>query len=104
MRLTFKLALVLFAGAFSPMGAINAQAQEVGNAATGGAYARSHCSECHAVTGSVELSPNADAPSFASVAATPGMTGHALAVWLQTSHPTMPNFVIAPADQDNIIA
>ena len=79
-------------------------AQENGNPGSGRAYAVAHCAECHAVTEATALSPNPDAPNFASVALQPGMTGHALAVWLQTSHPTMPNFVIPPADQDNIIA
>lgn len=79
-------------------------AQEVGSPGTGLTFARANCAGCHAVESVDALSPNFDAPSFASVAATPGMTGHALAVWLQTSHPTMPNFIISPDDQDNIIA
>jgi hypothetical protein len=32
------------------------------------------------------------------------MTGTALAVWFRTPHPTMPNFIFAPADRDNLIA
>jgi hypothetical protein len=32
------------------------------------------------------------------------MTARALAVWLQTSHPTMPDFIIPPGDMDNVIA
>jgi hypothetical protein len=38
------------------------------------------------------------------VADTPGMTAQALAVWLQTSHPTMPNFIIKPDDIDDLTA
>jgi hypothetical protein len=38
------------------------------------------------------------------VANTTGMTATALAVWLTTSHPTMPNMVLDPQDRDNVIA
>ena len=79
-------------------------AQERGNASAGLAFARANCAECHAVTSSEDISANPDAPPFASVAGTPGMTGTALAVWLQTSHPTMPDFMIAEDDRDNVIA
>ena len=32
------------------------------------------------------------------------MTATALRVWLQTSHPTMPNIMLAPNDMDNVVA
>jgi hypothetical protein len=38
------------------------------------------------------------------VANTPGMTATALAVWLTTSHPTMPNIVLEQQDLDNVVA
>lgn len=81
-----------------------ASAQEVGDARAGRSFALTHCAECHAVKENDEQSPNRNAPSFASVATTSGMTERALAVWLQTSHPTMPNFVLDPNDRDNVIA
>jgi mono/diheme cytochrome c family protein len=82
-----------------------AHAQEAGNAGEGLAYARAHCAECHGVeTARDDFSPNADAPDFSVVANTPGMTGRALVVWLQTSHPTMPNFIIPPEARDNLVA
>jgi mono/diheme cytochrome c family protein len=79
-------------------------AQDVGNPNAGLTFARNHCAECHAIRGSEDNSPNKDAPPFASVAKTPGMNGRALAAWLQTSHPTMPDFLIAQEDRDNVIA
>ena len=42
--------------------------------------------------------------TFKAIANTPGMTPTALAVWFQTSHPTMPNFILAPEDRDDVIA
>jgi hypothetical protein len=49
-------------------------------------------------------SPEPTAPPFKDVANTPGMTETALTVWLRTSHPTMPNIIVEPADMDNVIA
>jgi len=80
-------------------------AEPIGNVEDGRAYARAHCGECHGVEASRgDFSPNIDAPDFAVVANTPGMTERALGVWLQTPHPSMPNFQIPPEVRDNLIA
>ena len=81
-----------------------AGAVELGDVEKGQAYARAHCSECHEVEPIESFSPNPDAPSFQEVADSPGMNARALAVWLQSSHPTMPNLIIPQADMDNVIA
>ena len=80
------------------------QAQEFGNAQRGKAYAEQLCSDCHRI--GKESVPSADpkAPPFTSVAKTKGMTAMALGVWLQTSHPTMPNIRLKPETMDDIIA
>lgn len=84
---------------------LSAQAESLGNVGEGQAYARAHCAECHAVEqASDDISPDFAAPRFVDVANTPGMTERALAVWLQTSHPTMPDLIIPEADRDNLIA
>lgn len=83
---------------------LSANAQEPGDPRAGFAFARANCAECHAVRDTEKESPNPKAPTFASVAKTPGMTGRALAVWMQTSHPTMPNFIVGEEDRDNVIA
>jgi mono/diheme cytochrome c family protein len=84
--------------------ASSAQAQEVGDVARGRAYAQSVCAECHAVLPSQSLSPRTDVATFKTIAQTPGMTAMALSVWFRTPHPTMPNFLISPQDQDDVIA
>ena len=94
------LLTIFFALLFSP----TVNAEEPGDSRAGLAFAQAHCAECHAVRDADDTSPNFDAPPFANVAKTPGMTGRALAVWLQTSHPTMPNLVVAEKDRDNVIA
>jgi mono/diheme cytochrome c family protein len=62
------------------------------------------CAACHAVLPNDDASPLAQAPSFQSVADTPGMTEMALTVWLQSSHPTMPNIVLKQDDLRNVVA
>ena len=92
--------ILLLALASSP-----ARAEDRGNVSEGATYARAHCAECHGVDASPEdFSPNADAPDFSVVANTPGMTEMAVRVWLQTSHPTMPDFIIPAEVRDNLAA
>ena len=75
---------------------------QTGDPGAGAAYAKQVCAKCHAIdrTG---ISPELTAPPFRDVANTPGMTETALTVWLRTSHPTMPNIIVEPADMDNVI-
>lgn len=79
------------------------QAQEA-DVAAGQAYAENVCAACHAVLANENMSPLAEAPTFQSVADTPGMTELALSVWLQSSHPTMPNIILKPDDLRNVVA
>ncbi len=79
-------------------------AQEAGDAKRGLAYAAANCAECHGILASDDQSPRRGVATFKRIATTPGMTGTAIAVWLQTSHPTMPNFLIAPADRADVVA
>jgi len=70
----------------------------------GAAYAERVCAACHAVLANEQISPLPQAPTFQSVADTPGMTELALTVWLQSSHPTMPNIILKPDDLRNVVA
>jgi mono/diheme cytochrome c family protein len=80
-----------------------AAAQEVGDPRAGAAYAKQYCAKCHAIADE-ETSPEHTAPRFKDVANTSGMMATALTVWLQTSHPTMPNIILKPNDMSNVIA
>jgi len=85
---------------FGLSGAAGAQEADV---AAGKAYAEEVCAACHAVqVGDLE-SPLFEASPFQEVADTPGMTELALSVWLQTSHPTMPNIVLEQDDLRNVV-
>jgi mono/diheme cytochrome c family protein len=81
-----------------------ALAVELGSELAGSDYAKKVCAECHEVGPYQSFSPNPDAPSFKEIADTQGMSARALGVWLQTSHPTMPDLIIKPDDMDNVIA
>ena len=77
-------------------------AEEVGDPQAGFEYAKSICSACHGI--SAERSPMPKATRFREVADRPGITGTALRVWMETSHPTMPNIIIEKQDMLNVIA
>lgn len=79
-------------------------AQEFGDVRKGRAFAREVCAECHAIGRQSLRSPNSRSPSFAAVAATPGMTGTALNVILHTSHRNMPNIILNSEQTANITA
>jgi hypothetical protein len=79
-----------------------AQAEQVGDPQAGFVYAKGVCSKCHGI--SAEPSPLPKATRFREVADRPGINGTALRVWLETSHPTMPNIIVAPQDMLNVIA
>ena len=93
--------LLVLAAAMTLGGGAVAQEADV---AAGKAYAEQICATCHAVQAGEELSLLMDAPPFQEVADTPGMTELALSVWLQSSHPTMPNIILEQDDMRNVIA
>lgn len=101
MRLKFTAIMV---GMSLTWTAVGASAQQIGDPQKGQAYARVACAECHSVESVQARSPNANAPAFAAVATTSGMTELALRTWLQTPHPTMPNLLLKPDERDNVIA
>jgi mono/diheme cytochrome c family protein len=80
------------------------QAQNVSGRLKGATFAQQICAECHAVQAGQPQSPNGQAPTFETVATTPGMTAIALTAILRTSHRTMPNIIIGDDDLRNVIA
>jgi mono/diheme cytochrome c family protein len=82
----------------------SAQTAQVGSAEQGLRLSREACEACHLVVKATGRSTNPDAPTFAAIVNTPGMTSTALRAALQTSHRTMPNFIIKDDDADSIIA
>ena len=70
----------------------------------GKAIAEQVCSECHAVGRGRRPSPNGEAPPFAAIAETPGMTPIALTVALRTSHRNMPNIILSDDELRAVVA
>jgi mono/diheme cytochrome c family protein len=98
MRRLAILTLILLFAALSSV-----TAQETGDPQAGAAYGKQYCAKCHAIADE-DASPEHTAPRWKDVANTSGMTGTALRVWLQSSHPTMPNIILEPNDMSNVIA
>ncbi len=96
-----RLILALFL--VSALSAPAAHAQD-GNVEAGLAYAQATCAKCHAVRKGGELSPNPGAPTFSAIANTPGMTGAALLVILQTPHEEMPDLIIPAKEKAGLVA
>jgi len=86
------------------LGSAHAALAQEGDVAAGQAYAKQVCAACHAVLPNEQISPLAHAPTFQKVADTRGMTEMALTVWLQSSHPTMPNIILKQDDLRNVVA
>ena len=85
-------------------GAADARAAELGDPTRGLDYARVHCAECHGVEPAEMISPFSDVPSFRDIARTPGMSDLALFSFFQTTHPTMPDFIVPSADVQDLVA
>ncbi|BAQ15546.1 c-type cytochrome [Methyloceanibacter caenitepidi] len=98
MKSMMLLAAVL---ALGPTSEIHAQDADI---AAGKAYAEAVCAKCHAVLAGEDLSSEFGATPFQELAERPGMTEYALSVWLQTSHPTMPDIVLEQDEMRNVIA
>ena len=79
-----------------------AAAERPGDPQAGYEYAKSVCSGCHGI--SAEPSPMPKATRFREVSDRPGMTGTALRVWMESTHPTMPNIIVAKQDMLNVVA
>jgi mono/diheme cytochrome c family protein len=83
--------------------ATSTAAEELGSTSAGKVYAQRVCAACHDVEKD-DVALFTDVPSFQQIADTQGMSPRALRVWLQTSHPNMPDLIIPPDDMDNVIS
>lgn len=74
-----------------------------GDGSTGYRLASEWCKDCHAIERTAVWTGKA-APEFVAVANMPSTTELSLKVFLLSSHKTMPNFIIKPADADDLVA
>ena len=73
--------------------------QQAGDPAAGRQLAEASCLSCHGSAAAPR-----QAPAFATIAAMPSTTARSLGVFLRTSHPPMPNFVLSATERDDVIA
>jgi cytochrome c len=101
MRCAAAVFIILGVAAF----AAAAQAQGAGDATAGRRFALQVCTPCHVVA-SDQVSPQrlAIAPDFTAIAKIPAMTETALHAFLASPHPSMPNLILTPQEQDDVIA
>ena len=85
------------------LAASSAAAQESGDPAAGRTLATRACASCHRVTAR-QAPTRGKAPSFAAIANMSSTTETALHAFLSTPHATMPNLVLKPRQQDDVIA
>ncbi len=74
-----------------------------GDASSGRRLADAWCTECHSIERATARTGKI-APDFTAIADRQGTTALSLKAFLQSTHRTMPNFIIEPRDADNIIA
>ena len=98
----FGAATLAAPGEAQPAGASAKQASQA--ALRGRAYAREVCASCHAVEPGAPERQSSRARSFSDIAATPGMIPMALNVWFSTSHPSMPDLIIADSSKEDLYA
>lgn len=72
-----------------------------GSVSAGHRLAEAWCKDCHAV-GARPAAAKA-ALDFTAIANQPSTTALSLKVFLKTSHPSMPNLVIAPDEADDLV-
>jgi cytochrome c len=76
---------------------------EAGDALSGRRLAEAWCTECHSVEQATS-GKGKIAPDFTAIAQRQSTTALSLAAFLQTTHKTMPNFIIERRHADDIIA
>lgn len=82
----------------------NAFAQASSNVAAGQALATRVCAQCHKVARNQPATPRSAAPDFAAIANMRSTTEMSLHAFLSSPHPTMPNLILSPEQQDDVIA
>jgi mono/diheme cytochrome c family protein len=78
-------------------------AQDSSDVRQGRAFAQRTCAMCHGIVLGAP-SPVAGAPSFFTIAVTPGMSPLALRVALETPHHSMPNLALSRDEMQDVIA
>jgi cytochrome c len=80
----------------------NGAAQPSDSASAGHRLAGAWCKECHVIEAAT-AGTSRGAPDFIAIANRSSTTALSLKVFLQTSHKSMPNLIIAPNEADDLV-
>ena len=64
--------------------------------------AEAWCKDCHAIE-AMTVGVRSGPPDFTAIADRPATTALSLKVFLQTSHPSMPNLILKPDETDSLV-
>jgi mono/diheme cytochrome c family protein len=94
----FAAAIVLMG--MGPAAAVEtpARAAQMTDVSAGRRLAHALCMDCHVVDARRPAPAFTPAPSFPWIAKRPGATETSVTVWLNTSHPRMPNILLNDAE------
>jgi mono/diheme cytochrome c family protein len=73
-----------------------------GSASTGYRLAESWCKDCHSIEAATAGAISGP-PDFTGIANRHSTTALSLRVFLQTSHPSMPNLILKPDETDSLV-
>ena len=98
-------ALAASAAAFLAIFLAHAEAaKETGRADAGRTIANALCVDCHAIEAGATSSSDTKAPPFAAFVTHEKLTSTAIAGWLTSSHPAMPDFALTAEQRADLIA
>ena len=72
------------------------------DSAAGYRLAAAWCKDCHSIEAAT-AGASSGPPDFTAIANRRATTGLSLKVFLQTSHPTMPNIMLKPDESDSLV-
>lgn len=72
-------------------------------AAAGHRLADAWCKDCHSIEAAT-AGATSGPPDFTGIANRASTTALSLKVFLQTSHPSMPNLILKPAETDDLVS
>jgi mono/diheme cytochrome c family protein len=102
---TALLAVIGFLPSTQTVAGMKASSPQSVDPSVGRHLAETVCSACHQIDAtSPNPGPSSGAPSFVDISRMPSMSELAIKVFLRTSHPAMPNFILSSEEIDSVTA
>jgi mono/diheme cytochrome c family protein len=101
---TVLLCSIGFLTSVQTASSMTASSAQSADPSVGRRLAKTVCGTCHQISATSPPSRNPSAPSFVDISRMPSMSELAIKVFLRTSHPTMPNFILSPEEINSVTA